>query len=102
MNPDFEYTMNPELSFAGKSFCFTGKFDGYERVALERDVERRGATFTPNISNQTDYLIIGSKGLRCCSFSCCTRVVEKAIELKKCGASFQFIKEADYLDAVKD
>lgn len=98
MKPDLVYTPNPAISFDGKSFCLTGKFDGYERTDLERYVERKGGTFTPNVSEETDYLVIGSKGTRCCSFSCCTRVVEKAVELRKNGASLQFIKEPDFLE----
>lgn len=97
LNPDLEYTPNPVISFDGKSFCLTGKFDGYERTDLERHVEGKGGTFTPTVSEETDYLVIGSKGIRCCSFACCTRVVEKAVDLKKHGASLQFIKESDFL-----
>lgn len=100
MNPDIEYTTNPAISFDGKSFCLAGIFDGYQRTDLERDVESNGGAFTPNVSEKTDYLVIGSKGTRCCSFSCCVRVVEKAVELKKCGASLQFINESDFLDAL--
>ncbi|MEI6891651.1 MAG: BRCT domain-containing protein [Pontiella sp.] len=100
LNPDFVYTTNPELLFDGKSFCLAGMFDGYERTYLERLVESRGATFTPNVSNETDYLVIGSKGIRCCSFSCCVRVVEKAVGLKQRGASLQLIKEADFLEVL--
>ncbi|VGO11591.1 hypothetical protein PDESU_00136 [Pontiella desulfatans] len=97
MKPDLLYTTNPEISFEGKSFCLTGVFDGYKRTDLEHCVEGNGGTFTPNVSEGTDYLVIGSKGTRCCSFACCTRVVEKAVELKKHGASLEFIKESDFL-----
>ena len=98
--PDLVYTTNPAISFDGKSFCLTGKFDGYSRPELERYVASKGGTFTPSANEETDYLVIGSKGIRCCSFSCCTRVVEKAIDLKTEGASLQFIKESDFLDVL--
>ena len=100
MKPEFVYAKDPVLSFAGRSFCLTGMFDGYERTDLECCVERKGGTFTANVSEETAYLVIGSKGTRCCSFSCCTRVVEKAVELKKQGASLQFIRETDFLDVL--
>lgn len=100
MKLDFEYTTDPIISFEGKRFCLTGMFDGHERTILERDVERRGGTFTPTVNEETDYLVIGSKGIQCCSFSCCGRVVKKAIDLKKSGASLQFIKESDFLDVL--
>ena len=79
MKQNLAYATNPALSFAGKSFCLAGKFDGYERTDLERCVENKGGIFTANVSEETDYLVIGSKGTRCCSFSCCTRVVEKPL-----------------------
>jgi len=100
LKPDLVYAKSPAISFDGKSFCLTGMFDGHERTDLERDVEGKGGTFTANVSEETDYLVIGSKGTRCCSFSCCERVVEKAVELRKDGASLQFIKESDFLDAL--
>ncbi|MDF7807547.1 BRCT domain-containing protein [Pontiellaceae bacterium B12219] len=100
MNPDLEYSQNPDLSFDGKSFCLAGKFDGHERPDLEHEVARKGGTFTPNVSEETDYIVIGSKGVRCCSFACCTRVAQKAVDLKKRGASLQFIKESDFLAAL--
>ncbi len=100
LNPDLAYTTDPQLSFAGKSYCLTGKFDGYERVALQRHVRSLGGIYTANVSPETDYLVVGSKGTRCCSFSCCARVVEKALELREAGASLQFIKEADFLAAL--
>lgn len=100
MQPDFVYTENPRISFAGKIFCLAGKFDGHGRPALERQVAQRGGSFTPNVSEETDYLVIGSRGTRCCSFACCTRVVEKAVVLRKQGAALQFIREADFLNAL--
>jgi NAD-dependent DNA ligase len=100
LKPDLVYTTNPAISFDGKSFCLTGMFDGHRRTVLERNVESNGGTFTPGVSEETDYLVIGSKGTRCCSFACCARVVEKAVDLKKHGASLQFIKESDFLDVL--
>ena len=100
MKPDLAYTLNPQIFFEAKSFCFTGVFDGYERGYLNRYVESRGGKSTANVSDETDYLIIGSKGTRCCSFSCCKRVVEKALDLKKSGATLQLIQEIDFLEVL--
>lgn len=98
LKPDPAYTSNPQIAFKGKRFCFTGEFSGCERTDLERYVESKGGIFTANVSEETDYLVIGSKGTRCCSFSCCARVVEKAVDLKKQGAPLLFIKESDFLN----
>lgn len=97
--PTFE--KSPCIILKGKWFCITGKFDGYARSELEAFVERNGGTFTANVSKDTDYLIIGSKGTRCCSFACCSRVVEKAVELRQRGASLKFIKESDFILCIK-
>jgi NAD-dependent DNA ligase len=97
VEPDFEYTHHPEISFDNKSFCFTGKFEDRDRCELEAYVKSKGATYTCNVSKDTDYLVIGSQGTRCCSFSCCKRVVEKALELTKNGSALQYIKESDFL-----
>jgi NAD-dependent DNA ligase len=101
VNPEIEYTVNPNLSFEGKNFCFAGKFDGRERSELEHYVKSKGAAHTPNVSPKTDFLVIGSVAIRCCSFSCCVRVVEKAVELKAGGAPLQLIREADFLDVME-
>ena len=77
-----------------------GEFDGHERTDLERYVESLGGKSTANVSDETDYLVVGSRGTRCCSFSCCARVVEKAVDLKRGGASLQFIRESDFVDAL--
>jgi hypothetical protein len=100
LNPDLEYTQNPTISFDGKNFCLAGKFDGRGRPELEHAVARKGGNFTPNVSEETDYLVVGSQGIRCCFFACCTRVVEKAVGLRKSGASLQFIKESDFLEVL--
>lgn len=100
MKPNLVYATNPAITFDGKRFCLTGVFDGRQRTDLERSVESKGGCYTPNVSEETDYLVIGSKGTRCCSFSCCARVVEKAVALKQQGAPFQLIKESDFLAAL--
>lgn len=97
LKPDLVYTTNPALSFDGKSYCLIGVFDGHTRSNLERSLASKGGTYTPNVSEETDFLVIGRKAIRCCSFSCCVRVVEKAVDLRKNGASLQFIKESDFL-----
>ena len=97
MQADILYSENPAIVFEGKSFCLTGQFDGHGRPQLERLVEAAGGLFTPSAHEGTDYVVVGSKGIRCCSFACCTRVVEKALVLKTQGARLQFIREVDFL-----
>lgn len=100
LNPDLPYATHPDIMMDGKHFCFAGKFDGHARSELERYVKSKGAAFTPSVSHETDYLVLGSQGIRCCSFSCCVRVVENALELKDNGASLQLIREADFIDVM--
>ena len=101
LNPELKYSTNPDISVENKLFCFTGKFDGTERTDLERFVEGKGGAFAANVSEETDYLVIGSLGTRCCSFSCCKRVVESGCELIEKGAALQLIKEVDFAAVFK-
>lgn len=102
MKIKIKYARKPSIAFAGKYFCLAGKFDGHGRPDLERQLASRGGSFTANVSETTDYLVIGSQGIRCCTFACCTRVVEKAVALKKNGATLRLIREADFMAALGD
>lgn len=98
LTPELDYAVNPKITFYQKSFCFIGMFKDHERKDFEAFVERKGAGFTSGVSKETDYVVVGSKGIKCCSFACCTGVVEKTAELNAKGASIQFITEDDFLE----
>lgn len=50
----------PEISIAGKSFCFTGCFEFGSRSQCQQAVVSRGGSFTDGITSKTDVLVIGN------------------------------------------
>ena len=47
--------------FSGKRFCFTGKLDSFSRSQAEDMVNAVGGIMTSSVTNETDYLVVGSK-----------------------------------------
>ncbi len=92
----------PEIDFTNSIFCFTGASSKYTRKELAETVERFGGTFTPNITKNVRYLIIGADGNPCWAFACYGRKVEKAVELRKSGIRIVIVHENDFHDAVAD
>jgi NAD-dependent DNA ligase len=52
----------PILTFSGKHFCFTGKFEFGARKGCKAAIERLGGIADPDVNHGTDYLIIGKLG----------------------------------------
>jgi|SaaInlStandDraft_1057018.scaffolds.fasta_scaffold26667_3 NAD-dependent DNA ligase len=101
LNIEAAYSVEPTLIFSGKNFCLAGVFDGEQRSSLRRRVEALGGVTMPSVDSRTDALVIGSKGTRCCTFSCCQRVVEKALDLKKEGVALNLIREQDFMSQLE-
>lgn len=92
----------PEITFAGRRFCFTGTSYKYTRPEFTKMVERLGGRVVSSVSTKLDYLIIGADGNPCWSYACYGRKVEKAVELRKEGARLLLVHENDFHDAVAD
>jgi len=52
----------PEVSFAGTQFVFTGKFDLGSRKECQEAVAQRGASAPKSMTRSVDYLVIGTQG----------------------------------------
>ena len=61
-----------------------------------------GAVFSPNVTSQTHYLVVGAGGNPCWAFSCYGRKVEKAVDARKSGNPILIVHESDFWDAVAD
>jgi hypothetical protein len=94
--------MCPEIEFDGRVFSFTGTSTKATRKQIIDEITGLGANFSPNVSSQTQYLVVGAGGNPCWAFSCYGRKVEKAVDLRKLGVSIQIIHESDFWDAVAD
>lgn len=88
----------PELSFAGKTFCFTGVSSRCTRNKIADIIIQKGGCYNDNVTQKTDYLIVGADGNPCWAFSCYGRKVEKAMDLRKKGQHIVIVNELDFWD----
>lgn len=91
---------DPEISFKGKTFCFTGESKKARRDEIAQVIEQAGGIFNNNVVKKTDYLIVGADGNPCWAFACYGRKVEKAIALRKSGGHIVVVNELDFWDAL--
>lgn len=92
----------PEVRFTNAKFCFTGASSKFKRTELAEIVTSLGGTTTKSVTQDTDYLIVGADGNPAWAYACYGRKVEKAIELRRNGASLMIVHEFDFHDAVAD
>lgn len=88
-----------ELNFE-RSFCFTGKFVSGSRKTIEKVAAERGATLKDNISQQVDYLVIGSVASRDWMFTSHGRKIESAVKLRNEGHNIKIITEKRWLELI--
>jgi NAD-dependent DNA ligase len=94
--------MCPEVEFDGRVFTFTGTSTKATRQQIVDQITGLGAAFSPNVTSQTHYLVVGAGGNPCWAFSCYGRKVEKAVDFRKSGGTILIVHESDFWDAVAD
>lgn len=94
--------MCPEIVFPNKSFVFTGESYRATRDEFYETVRKRGGKPVGSVSSKTDYLVVGNAGNPCWAYSCYGRKIEKAMQLRRQGASVVIVNENDFWDAVMD
>lgn len=94
--------MCPEITFDGKTFCFTGASSKLTRSGFQELVERLGSSHTKVPNKKTHYLVVGAEGNPAWAFSCYGRKVEAAVKLRKTGVTLIIVHEHDFHDAVAD
>lgn len=92
----------PDIKIEGSIFCFTGASSKYTRTSFVDIVQQLGGTALGAVSKKVNYLIIGSEGNPCWSYSCYGRKVEKAVQLRKQGLPILIVHENDFHAAVAD
>jgi len=95
-------TVDPNVVFTGKTFCFTGLSKKAKRSEIARQIISLGGFFSNTITKTTDYLIVGDDGNPCWAFACYGRKVEVAVGLRKQGNQISLIHEYDFWDFVED
>lgn len=86
----------PDICLHERTFCFTGKFQQYQRSELQKLVVELGGAHKPSPTKQVDYLIVGTGGNPCYTFSCYGRKVEKAMQLREKGHPIVIAGELDF------
>lgn len=94
--------MCPDVEFDGRIFTFTGTSTKATRNQIVEQITGLGAVFSPNVTSQSHYLVVGAGGNPCWAFSCYGRKVEKAVDFRKSGGTILIIHESDFWDAVAD
>lgn len=91
---------DPEISLEGKTFCFTGTSSRAKRNEIAEIITERGGLFNNNVTNKTDFLIVGNEGNPCWMFNCYGRKVEKAVSIRKTGGHIMLVNELDFWNYV--
>jgi DNA ligase (NAD+) len=90
----------PDLSIAGKSFCFTGKFAFGSRDQCIAATLNSGGHCTPRVVSTTDFLVIGSLGSQDWSMESYGNKVEEAVmQRMECGRPV-ILDEATWREAL--
>ena len=92
-------TINPLIEFKDKQFCFTGISKTMKRKEIVEKIESLGGVYKDNVTQKTDFLIIGDNSNPCWAFSCYGRKVETAMNMRKEGSKISIVKEIDFIDA---
>ncbi len=92
----------PQVSFRGRTFCFTGASAHYSRTELWQIVTKFGGEVSKGVSQNVDYLVVGADGNPCWAYACYGRKVQKAVDLRKQGVGILVVHEHDFLDAIED
>lgn len=94
--------VDPEITFQGSTFCFTGASSLYKRKELDLLVTGFGGNFVDRVNYKVNYLVIGAEGNPCWAYACYGRKVEDAVFLRKQGQKILLVHENDFHDAVQD
>lgn len=92
--------IDPKIDFNGKVFCCTGESKQAKRSEIRDQIISHGGEFKNDVTNDTNYLVIGSKGSLCWAFLKYGRKIEKAIELRKEGRDILIVHEDDFWKAI--
>lgn len=88
----------PPVFFRNQYFCFTGKFVMGPRANHEFEIKDRGGITQANVTEETNYLVIGSMGSTDWLHSTYGRKIEKAVSLAEHGHPIALISEEHWAD----
>ena len=81
------------MNIAGSTFCLTGDFVSGDRNSVDTLLKCLGASTSPNMSKEVDYLVIGTLASKNWLYTSHGRKIEKALLLKRKGVDVIIITE---------
>lgn len=94
--------VQPDIAFSEATFCFTGASKKWSRAELTELVTARGGRVVNSVSKKLNYLVVGSDGNPCWSYTCYGRKVEQAMAYRREGVPLVIVHEFDFADAIAD
>lgn len=88
----------PPVFFQRNRFCLTGRFAVGPRADVEYEIQERGGQIDKNVTNSTNFLLIGEIGSRDWLHSTHGRKIEKAIAMAEKGYPIAIISEEHWAD----
>jgi NAD-dependent DNA ligase len=83
----------PVIQWPESVFVFTGKFAFGPRRDCERQVQNLGGVCEPNITQRTNYVVIGTFGSRDWVHTAFGRKIEKALGYRESGIQLAILAE---------
>ena len=91
--------IDPDITFAGKVFVFTGISEKAPRKEIAQRIAEKEGALSENLST-SHYLVVGNEGNPAWAFACYGRKVERAMQLRKEGWNLVIVNEVDFWDAL--
>jgi hypothetical protein len=90
------------IEFPGKSFCFTGTFASGHRGVCADQTEERGAIVVPNVTQELDYLVVGTFRTEAWIHSTHGLKIERAVELRSLFGRLKIVGEENWIQAIRN
>jgi NAD-dependent DNA ligase len=91
----------PTVEYAGKHFCFTGKFQFGSRTGCNDAIVRMGGLSDENVTLETNYLIVGGEISPAWAHEAYGRKIERALFYKLEGQPISLLAEEDWVKTLK-
>ncbi len=92
----------PTIEYAGRGFCFTGKFTFGSRAECHDAVTRMGGCPHVNLTTETSYLVVGGDLSPAWAHESYGKKIEKALTYKLDGRGIALLAEEDWAVTIKN
>ena len=91
----------PEIQFANRTFCFTGKFQSGSRPWCVSQIIARGGIAASKLTQNVNYLIVGEINSGSWISAKHGRKIGKAIKYREAGAKIAILSEQNWFEQLK-